>query len=762
MYALAVFSHWLYMCDQITFPGMRILKFLALALCASSAMLYPARSAVVLNEVMANNRSAVRNSGQYPDWVEIYNPGPSAANLSGMTLTDNLSSPAKFVFPPSTSLGVGEYLIVWCDSQSVPGEFHTGFSFSSTGEEVGLFTSTGVKVDSVQFGIQAEDFTIGRVPNGTGAWTLTVPTPAGLNVVQPLGSQSTLVLNEWMASPASGEDWLELYNPDRLPVTLSGCVASDKTTTPSTNRPIAALSFIGPESFIQFFASGLAKTDNDHFDFKLGAKGETISFYGADRRTLLNRIKFDTQTSGVSQGRIPDGASTLTFFPAGKATPGSSNLLPIDSVVINEVITHTDFPLEDAVELHNVTSDVVDISYWWMSNDKTDPKKYQFPANTRIPAQGYLVIYEFQFDPDDTGNGRSFRFNSSKGDECHIFTADPTGALTGGQMSVKLLPAENAVSFGRFQTSQGFEFVPMSQRTFGMDTPNSFEAFRTGKGLPNAYPKIGPMVISEIMYHPSGANAATDNTLDEYVEFRNLTGSTLPLYNTLTDFSNISNSWRLNGTIEFEFPRRSTCPPNGAILLVGFDPSQTDLLAAFRNRFGVPEETPVFGPFRGKLSNSGGSINLFKPDEIQRFPHPDAGLIPMLLVEQIQYGDQSPWPVEADGQGAALHRIGLAEFGNDPVNWRAGTPTPGLGMPPTPPVRFTAFWREVQSITMQFQAQKGVSYRWEFSESLTGANPVWLPIQTIPAGIADRTETLMDNIPAHAGKRYYRLVAPAE
>lgn len=741
---------------------MRILKYLALAVCASCAALYSARSAVVLNEVMANNRSAVRNGGQYPDWVEIYNPGPGTANLSGMTLTDNLSSPTKFVFPPSTSLGVGEYLVVWCDSQSVPGELHTGFSFSSTGEEVGLFSSAGVKIDSIQFGIQPEDFTIGRVPNGTGSWVLTVPTPASLNVVQPLGSQSALVWNEWMASPASGDDWIELYNPDPLPVALSGCVASDKTTTPSTNRPIASLSFIGPESYFQFFASGLAKTDNDHLDFKLGSKGETISLFGADKRTLLTRTKFDAQTAGVSQGRLPDGGSTLTFFPAGKSTPGASNLLPIDSVVINEVLTHTDYPLEDAVELRNVTSDIVDISYWWMSNNRLEPKKYQFPANTRIPAQGYLVIYEYQIDPDNTGNGRSFRFNSAQGDECHLFTADSTGALTGGHASVKLLPAENAVSFGRYQTSQSVEFVPMSERTFGKDVTSSLEVFRTGKGLPNAYPKVGPLVISEIMYHPACTNASSDNTLDEYLEFRNLTGSSLSLFNTLTDPEIISNSWRLTGTIEFEFPRRTVCPPNGALVLVSFDPARTDLLNAFRNRFGVPEETLIFGPFRGKLSNGGGSISLYKPDEIQRPPHPDVGLIPMILVEKIQYGDAAPWPVEADGQGASLHRIGLAEFGNDPVNWKAGVPTPGLGMPPTPPLRFTAFWKEPQSITMQFQAQKGVAYRWEFSESLGTTRPVWIPIQTIPAGVANRTETLIDSIPAKSGYRYYRLVAPAE
>ena len=35
------------------------------------------------------------------------------------------------------------------------------------------------------------------------------------------------------------------------------------------------------------------------------------------------------------------------------------------------------------------------------------------------------------------------------------------------------------------------------------------------------------------------------------------------------------------------------------------------------------------------------------------------------------------WPTEADGEGLSLHRIAAGNYGNDPDNLMALTPTPG-------------------------------------------------------------------------------------
>jgi hypothetical protein len=74
--------------------------------------------------------------------------------------------------------------------------------------------------------------------------------------------------------------------------------------------------------------------------------------------------------------------------------------LPLTNVVINEVLTHTDPPLEDAVELYNPALTPVDISGWFLSNTPDNLKKFRIPDGTVIPASGYKVFYEYEFNPN--------------------------------------------------------------------------------------------------------------------------------------------------------------------------------------------------------------------------------------------------------------------------------------------------------------------------------------------------------------------------
>lgn len=716
-------------------------------------------AALVINEVMANNVAAVGNQGNYPDWVELHNTGVTTINLSGVTLTDNLNLPGKFGFPADAQLGPGGYVVVWCDSAFVPGEFHAGFSFNANGEEVGLFDAGGNLLDSVKFGLQTPDLSIGRIPNGSGAWALTVPSPSDANTAQPLGDPTKLRINEWMASTSSGSDWLELYNSANFPVALGGCVFSDKTSTPAANPAIPALSFIGAEAFFQFAATG--ETNNAQVSFKLGAGGETITLFAPNRSTVLNRVKFGAQTTDVSEGKLPDGTDTIVAFPIGKSTPGASNFQPIENVVINEVLTHTDFPLEDAVELFNPTPLPVVIGGWWLSNSRSDAKKFRIPNGTTLAPGGFWVCYEYQFDPDDTGNGRNFRFDSAEGDECHLYSADAAGNLLGGRASVDLPPGENAVSFGRYQTSQGSQFVPLATRTFGQDNPPNIVVFRSGTGKTNSGPKIGPLVITEIMYHPTGVEPPVDDLAGEYVEVRNVSGAPLQLYNALNDLNAPTNSYRLEGQVRFQFPIKTVLAANAYALIVGFPPTNSSQAAAFRARYGISTNVLLFGPYRGRLSNGGGAVELQKPDEVQRPPHPNAGLIPFLYVDKVKYNDVDPWPVEADGQGNSLHRKRLDAFANDPANWYAGTPSPGSGAPPPVPISISSINVNGNTVSLTFMALAGYSFRIDYLDSLAGATWKALP-ETIPVQATDTTWTVRDTRSSTINARYYRLVSPAQ
>ena len=79
----------------------------------------------------------------------------------------------------------------------------------------------------------------------------------------------------------------------------------------------------------------------------------------------------------------------------------------------------------------------------------------------------------------------------------------------------------------------------MAQRTFGSDNPDTVQQFRNGTGLPNSLPKVGPVVISEIMYHPASVDT-NDNVLDEFIELHNITGVSTLLYDASLPFEYVA------------------------------------------------------------------------------------------------------------------------------------------------------------------------------------------------------------------------------
>ena len=130
---------------------------------------------LVINELMAsNNSTASDESGEFDDWVEIYNNSSEAINLLGYYLSDDSSNLSKWAFP-ETSLGAGEYLTLWLDEDTEQGENHVSFKLSSSGEDLLLSNSQLSIINMVTFGQQISDMSFGRSPNGTGDFQTLTP-----------------------------------------------------------------------------------------------------------------------------------------------------------------------------------------------------------------------------------------------------------------------------------------------------------------------------------------------------------------------------------------------------------------------------------------------------------------------------------------------------------------------------------------------------------------------------------------------------------
>ncbi|MBM3845061.1 MAG: hypothetical protein FJ405_02085, partial [Verrucomicrobia bacterium] len=630
---------------------------------------------LVINEIAADNRGSVTNGGRFPDWIELFNNTAAAVDLGGASLTDDILRPTRFVFPPGVVVPAQGYLVVWCDSETNSPGLHTGFGLNNNGQLMALFTPgpNGLEVrDTVRFGLQLRDRTVGRNPGGSATWALCNPTPGAPNVAANLSPTSGLRINEWMAAPATGDDWVELHNPGSLPVSLGGLWMTDSLLNP-TNSRIPALSFIDSEGFVRLEADGNPERGADHLGFRLSVGGEQLGLFEMDGRTRIDGFSFGPQTAGVSEGRLPDGSASRTFFPTTHS-PGESNWLPLqNSVVINEVLAHTDPPLEDAVELHNPSTDAVDISGWFLSDDSARPKKYRIPSGAPISPGGFRVFYENQFNPDPL-SPLSFSFSSFDGDEVILSTGDPAAsALRGFRTRVRFGASENGVSFGRTLTSVGSDFAPSTERTFGQDLPSSLAQFRTGLGKSNSAPRVGPVVIGEIMFRPPDLGT-NDNTRDEFIELLNITSSPVSLF----DPAHPTNVWRLRDGVSYRFPSGEILGPRGTLVVVSFDPITNALaLAEFRNAYGLGGDVRILGPYEGKLNNRSDRIELQKPDAPQTVGQ-EIGQAPYVEVDHVEYSDVAPWPSDADGTGRSLQKRSDHLYGNDPASWQSGVPSPGV------------------------------------------------------------------------------------
>jgi hypothetical protein len=519
--------------------------------------------------------------------------------------------------------------------------------------------------------LQIPDFSIACISDGSGDWALALPTREDSNVAAGLGNASLLRINEWMANPTGGDDWFELYNPNPQPVALDGLALTDNPSI-RDKTPFPPLSFIPAAGFVEMKADGNPGAGANHVDFGLNGGGGFIGLYRAIG-TQVDGISYGLQMADVSQGRFMDGAANLIGF-ADTPSPGAPNYLPLDDLVINELLSHTDPPLEDAVEIYNPGPVSVDISGWYLSDSATELKKYLIPSGTVVAPGGYVVLYEYQFVSNgQPGVLEPFSFSSAYGGEVYLSQTDSSTNLTGYRAAAEFGASANGVSFGRFSTSIGEEFVAMSSRTFGADSPGSLTAFRQGTGMENAYPLVGPVVFSELLYHPIDSYGGNTNA-GEFVELRNTGSSPAPLY----DPSYTTNTWRLAGGVDFTFPMGVTIPATGSVVVVGFNPA-TDTAQAgwFRSTYDVPSGISLFGPWSGTLANEGEEVSLYRPDTPQLAPSPDAGYVPQLLVERVVYDDIAPWPTNGIAIGASLQRYEPYGFGNEPVYWFAAVPSAG-------------------------------------------------------------------------------------
>lgn len=537
------------------------------------------------------------------------------------------------------------------------------------------------------------------------------------------------------------------------------------------------------------YSGGLAN-DGETLELKTGAGGTRIfSFtYGDGRGWSLaadgaghSLAPLDRAVDGQATGALdyPGNWRASTFIGG---SPGIADpALPPMTVVLNEITAHTDYSnpakpeydSNDWIELYSTAATNGSLTGWFLSDDPANLQKWAIPS-VPIPSSNRLTFDEVTgfHSPITTG------FGLDKAGEQVLLSFLPGTAADRVVDAIRFKGQENDFSLGRFP--DGGEDWFTQQRT--QDATNS-----------------GPvpgLVINEVMYHAPDVGT-NDNTLDEFLEVLNPTASTVNLFNT-------NGAWRVDGGISFTFPPNRSLSPGNLALLVSFDPADTVTLNAFRGKYSVTNPAvQILGPYSGKLGNRSDRVALERPQA----PDLPGDLISWVIVDEVIYGNQIPWPVSANGGGTSLRRIAVNASGNNPENWFAGSPTAGAvdsgdrdgdGMPnqweldngfdPDDPAdarldadadgctnlheylagtdpndstsafKLTVTNAEGGSIRLQFPIVAVRIYTLERRDDLPGSS--WIRLQDFPAsqtnGLAEFTDSF-SSVP----QRFYRVVTPS-
>jgi hypothetical protein len=330
----------------------------------------------LINEVMASNTSTVQDAyGDYPDWIEIFNPGSSPIDLDGYGLSDDPDDPFKWVFP-KYSLKANEYLLVFAsdkDFSNIPGHWETVIKM---GDDL-KYTIGSAAINENWRSLEFDDSGWLSGPSGIGSQsgnatavnktvslfirkTFDVTDTAlithallqidyddgfvayinGAEIVRSNmdGAPGTFPSTDQLANTSRKMQIFKSGNPDVFEIHNIGSFLKQGVNVLSIEvhnkmkvfSDVSVIPFLtlgmteeppepqGVPEIISFSVDSIAL----HTNFKVRLAGETLILSDASG-VLCDSLQTGEILEDISRGRSPDGSETFAYF--AEPTPGESN-----------------------------------------------------------------------------------------------------------------------------------------------------------------------------------------------------------------------------------------------------------------------------------------------------------------------------------------------------------------------------------------------------------------------------------------------------
>ncbi|MBN2806975.1 MAG: lamin tail domain-containing protein, partial [Prolixibacteraceae bacterium] len=200
-------------------------------------------------------------------------------------------------------------------------------------------------------------------------------------------------------------EFIELKNSGDQAFNLGGSSFRGIQYTFPSERSIQPGEFIVLASSAYAFKLRYGFEPGGEYDGQLDNSGECIALISSAGDTLISVVYDDkspwpTVADGPGFSIVPavddltaDWNDGNNWKPSAKenGSPGADDeVVELNKILINEVLANSTYPLVDAIELYNPNNTDVNIGYWFLSDNKDEPKKWQIPAGTIIPALGYV------------------------------------------------------------------------------------------------------------------------------------------------------------------------------------------------------------------------------------------------------------------------------------------------------------------------------------------------------------------------------------
>lgn len=220
------------------------------------------------------------SGGDGDDFIELYNHGDTAVDLSGMFLSDDELDAEKWQFPEGTVIGAGEHLAVY----SGTGEgLRMSFSLSSRDSAIILSDKRLNTVDSVQMLSLPKNVSAGYTDSGFKYFNK--PTPGEANTTaytdQPMPfKQAGVTIGRVSATQNTQNGWkydvITLVNNNGTEISLQGFTLS---LSQSKSYTFADVTLEAGEELV-LYASGETPSKPEknaiYLPFKVSVSGETV------------------------------------------------------------------------------------------------------------------------------------------------------------------------------------------------------------------------------------------------------------------------------------------------------------------------------------------------------------------------------------------------------------------------------------------------------------------------------------------------------